>query len=131
MTHHADYLQTGLVVSPCGIAFHSAFPSATPLLHTLPSAHLLTHPAALCPVPLRFYHPSPHFQGLKEVVGSTWTEDPSLGPGVKKRDLNYIRPITINLPMSPKQCNVTEQHTVRSEREEAGRGVSGRREGGI
>ena len=42
-----------------------------------------------------------------------WTPEPSLGRGAKTRIVNYIRPLSIPIPMSPKQCNVTEVHSVR------------------
>ena len=36
---------------------------------------------------------------------------PDTGPDVTSRTISYTRPLSIPIPMSPKQCNVTEVQT--------------------
>jgi hypothetical protein len=47
------------------------------------------------------------------VAFTAWGADPDI-KGAKVRSMTYIRPLSIPLPMSPKQCNVTEVHSVRA-----------------
>ncbi|KAG1673148.1 hypothetical protein FOA52_015259 [Chlamydomonas sp. UWO 241] len=52
-------------------------------------------------------------EGLRDVATEPWrAADPSLGKGVKTRELRYIRPLSLGIPMAPKQCNVLEVHTM-------------------
>lgn len=48
---------------------------------------------------------------LVNVVTGDWEADPS-NPKGKIRRVNYTRPISIPLPMSPKKCDVTEVHSM-------------------
>eukprot|EP00955_Chlamydomonas_euryale_P057586 356833-Chlamydomonas_euryale.AAC.1 len=47
-------------------------------------------------------------QALRDVKTGAWT---TVG-GLRTRNVTYIRPISVPLPFSPKECNVLEVHTV-------------------
>ena len=52
------------------------------------------------------------YQGLRDTAVGAWIAESALGRGAKTRSVTYIRPLSIPIPMAPKQCNVTEVHSV-------------------
>ncbi|GAX79152.1 hypothetical protein CEUSTIGMA_g6592.t1 [Chlamydomonas eustigma] len=56
-------------------------------------------------------------EDLKNAVTGNFVSDPELAKargirGAKSRTVTYVRPLTIPIPMAPKQCDVTEVHSL-------------------